>query len=155
MFNDLLTMRGNGATTHHHHVAMETMTSDGVSRLTAPVYETFSVVFFCRRRRRFWFWLMAVRRLHVTCCSVTRVIVKRCRHSPRVKPNTHRRHDWTVASRRRVRNSQLVGDSLWTNLPTTKSSCVVLATWTYQSAVVIQFTISCTVGSDGHQLLQK
>ena len=34
---------------------------------------------------------------------------------------------------------------VWTNLPTAKSSCVVLAVWTHPSAVVTQFTISCAV----------
>ena len=34
---------------------------------------------------------------------------------------------------------------VWTNLPTTKSSCVVLAVWTHPSAVVTQFPIFCAV----------
>jgi len=33
-----------------------------------------------------------------------------------------------------------------TNLPTTKSSCVMSAVWTHPSAVVSQFIISCAVG---------
>jgi len=34
---------------------------------------------------------------------------------------------------------------VWTNLLTAKSSCIVSAVWTHQSAVVTQLTISCAV----------